>query len=112
MAIDDFGTGYSSLAYLKRFPIDTLKIDKSFVDDVASSPTDAGIVRAITGFARTLGLRTTAEGIERPEQAARLSALGCDRGQGYHFAHPQPASAISALLEGAGDRGGVRQLAA
>jgi EAL domain-containing protein (putative c-di-GMP-specific phosphodiesterase class I) len=100
IAIDDFGTGYSSLSYLKRFPVDTLKVDKAFVDGVARSTEDAGIVEAIVAFARTLGLSTTAEGIEDAEQFAALRALGCALGQGYHFARPLPAEEMAALLAG------------
>ena len=102
IAIDDFGTGYSSLSYLKRFPVDTLKVDKAFVDGVARSSEDAGIVRAIVAFAGTLGLSTTAEGIEDAEQLAALQELGCGRGQGYYFARPLPAEDMAALLAAGG----------
>jgi diguanylate cyclase (GGDEF)-like protein/PAS domain S-box-containing protein len=98
IAIDDFGTGYSSLNYLKQFPVDTLKIDRSFVDGLGRDANDAAIVRSIIALARSLQLTVTGEGIETPEQLAQLEALGCDRGQGYHFAHPVTAEQIPDML--------------
>jgi diguanylate cyclase (GGDEF)-like protein/PAS domain S-box-containing protein len=98
VALDDFGTGYSSLAYLKRFPVDMLKVDKSFVDGLGESPEDAAIVEAVVNLARALGLRTVAEGIETTSQLERLQDLGCDLGQGYYFSKPLPAPKASALL--------------
>jgi EAL domain-containing protein (putative c-di-GMP-specific phosphodiesterase class I) len=99
IAVDDFGTGYSNLAYLKRFPVDTLKVDKSFVDGLAENSEDAAIVEAVVGLARALGMKTVAEGIETSEQASRLRNLGCDLGQGYYFVGPLPATEASALLK-------------
>ena len=99
LAIDDFGTGYSSLSYLQRFPLDALKIDKSFVDGIAlegaAGAQAAGLVRAVVQMAAALGLQTVAEGVETAAQHAALRALGCDLAQGYHFGRPGPASAIS-----------------
>jgi diguanylate cyclase (GGDEF)-like protein/PAS domain S-box-containing protein len=101
LAIDDFGTGYSWLSYLKRFPVDTLKIDRSFVEGIDRNAQDAAIVQSVVALARTLQLNVIGEGIESQAQAAHLRALGCDRGQGYLFARPQPADTISSLLLGA-----------
>jgi EAL domain-containing protein (putative c-di-GMP-specific phosphodiesterase class I) len=98
LAIDDFGTGYSSLSYLRRFPIDMLKIDKSFVDGIARGQEDAALANAIVKLSHTLQLHTVAEGIEEPEQATHLVALGCQDGQGYHFARPLAAPAMTELL--------------
>jgi len=88
LAIDDFGTGYSSLSYLQQFPVDILKIDKSFIDKINDSKEGAAVARAIITMGDTLHLRTVAEGIETPEQTATLQSLGCELGQGYHFARP------------------------
>jgi EAL domain-containing protein (putative c-di-GMP-specific phosphodiesterase class I) len=99
LAIDDFGTGYSSLSYLRRFPIDMLKIDKAFVDGIANGREDAALAHAIVNLSHTLQLHTIAEGIELPEQAMNLAALGCQDGQGYHFAKPLAAAAMTELLD-------------
>jgi EAL domain-containing protein (putative c-di-GMP-specific phosphodiesterase class I) len=88
LALDDFGTGYSSLSYLRRFPIDTLKIDKSFIDGVTTSPQDHAVVSAITQLGQTLHMEVVAEGLETAEQVEALRALGCPLGQGYHFSRP------------------------
>ena len=100
VAIDDFGTGYSGLAYLKRLPIDTVKIDQSFVRDLTVDPDDAAIVTAIVAMARSLGVEVVAEGIESEEQLAELKRLGCHLGQGYLLARPMPAAAVTKLLRG------------
>ncbi len=90
VAIDDFGTGYSSLAYLKRFPIDVLKIDRAFVRDITLNSDDASIVKAILALAKALNLRVIAEGLETQPQYDYLKELGCDEGQGYMYARPMP----------------------
>jgi diguanylate cyclase (GGDEF)-like protein/PAS domain S-box-containing protein len=98
LAIDDFGTGYSSLSYLQRFPIDVLKIDRAFVSGLTKSEDAAVLTRTIVQMAQTLRLRAVAEGIEDGDQLERLRALGCDLGQGYHFARPLPSEALDAFL--------------
>jgi EAL domain-containing protein (putative c-di-GMP-specific phosphodiesterase class I) len=99
VAIDDFGTGYSSLSYLRRFPIDKLKIDRSFIRDLTVSRTDESIVRAIVSLARSVGLKVVAEGIESAEQLELVTRLECDQWQGYHCCTPQPASRFEAMLQ-------------
>ena len=98
LSIDDFGTGYSSLSYLKRFAVDKLKIDQSFVRDLLTDPDDAAIVRAIVQMASSLGLHTIAEGVESAAVAERIAQFGCDQAQGYHYARPMPASAFNDFL--------------
>jgi diguanylate cyclase (GGDEF)-like protein/PAS domain S-box-containing protein len=98
LAIDDFGTGYSSLSYLKRFPIDVLKVDRSFVAGLPANRGDAAIVRAVVGLTRALGLKAVAEGVETQDQLAELRGLGCDQGQGYFFGRPVATEVADAVL--------------
>jgi len=98
LAIDDFGTGYSSLAYLKRFPIHKLKIDRSFISDVHIDQNDAAIAKSIIGMAHNMMLSVVAEGVENEEQAQWLREQGCDQGQGYMFAKPMPAKNLEAFF--------------
>jgi EAL domain-containing protein (putative c-di-GMP-specific phosphodiesterase class I) len=108
LAIDDFGTGYASLSYLKRLPVDCLKIDRSLVKGVGYETEDTAIIRAVTGLAHSLGITVTAEGIETQEQLIQLRAVGCDQGQGYFFARPVSADRVPELLAslGADERNG------
>jgi diguanylate cyclase (GGDEF)-like protein len=99
LAIDDFGTGYSSLAYLKRFPVQCLKIDRAFVHDIGADADSAAIVRAIVALGHGLNMRIVAEGVETGSQLAMLRELGCDEYQGYLFARPVDAAAVAALLK-------------
>jgi EAL domain-containing protein (putative c-di-GMP-specific phosphodiesterase class I) len=99
IAIDDFGIGYSSLSYLKRFPVDRLKIDRSFVSGVSDSRQDAAIVAAIISVAHSLGIDVVAEGVETVEQLDFLSAHGCEHAQGYLFSKPVVPEEISMLLQ-------------
>jgi EAL domain-containing protein (putative c-di-GMP-specific phosphodiesterase class I) len=98
LAIDDFGTGYSSLAYLKRFPIDTLKVDQSFIRDIASSVSDAEIARTIVQLAHGLGLRVVAEGVETMEQLLFLKEQRCHHIQGFFYSPPVTHDEIAARL--------------
>ena len=98
LMLDDFGTGYSSLSYLRRFPLDVLKIDRSFIAGLGRDDEDSAIVAAIVQMARTLGLTVVAEGVERPEQLERLRELNCDRAQGRLIAEPMPAAQVERLM--------------
>lgn len=98
ISIDDFGTGFSSLSYLKRLPIDTLKIDQSFIRDVTTDPDDAALVMAIVTLGHNLRLRVVAEGVETEEQLKFLHLLRCDEVQGFFFSKPLPASELEQLL--------------
>jgi diguanylate cyclase (GGDEF)-like protein/PAS domain S-box-containing protein len=99
LSIDDFGTGYSALSYLRAFPLDELKIDRSFVQSMRDDPRVARLVGAIVQIGAALGLETVAEGVEHEAEADMLRAFGCDRAQGFLFAHPMPAGSIARLLE-------------
>jgi predicted signal transduction protein with EAL and GGDEF domain len=98
ISMDDFGTGYSSLSYLRSFPFDKIKIDRCFVHELASRGDSMAIVRAVTGLGRSLGISTTAEGVETSEQLALLRTEGCTEVQGYFFSPPRPAEEVEAML--------------
>jgi EAL domain-containing protein (putative c-di-GMP-specific phosphodiesterase class I) len=98
LVVDDFGTGYSSLSYLRRFPVDLLKVDRSFVDGLGTDPSDSAIVTAIITLAHTLGLEAVAEGVETAHQLDELRRLGCDQAQGFYFARPAGGDDIGELL--------------
>ena len=99
LAVDDFGTGYSSLTYLKKFPIDELKIDRSFINGLGSDSGDSAIVGSCIDLAHAVGIRAVAEGVETPGQVQALKVMGCDLAQGYHFARPLPAPLLKEWLD-------------
>lgn len=99
LSIDDFGTGYSSLSYLKELTIDKLKIDKSFIDDIETSPADATIVKAAIAMAHGLELVVIAEGVETENQVMLLRRLQCDQIQGYYYSRPVPPEDVARLLQ-------------
>jgi EAL domain-containing protein (putative c-di-GMP-specific phosphodiesterase class I) len=98
IAIDDFGTGYSSLAYLQQFPVDTIKIDRSFISTMADSPESGALIRTLVQLGRTLGLETLAEGLEESTQRSQLERDHCDSGQGYLYARPLDADDVEAFV--------------
>jgi diguanylate cyclase len=98
VSVDDFGTGYSSMSYLRRFPIDKLKIDRGFVKDLMTRSDDASIVQAIISLAHSLRLKVVAEGVETIEQLDSLKSMGCDQYQGFHFSPPLPAVDFGELM--------------
>jgi EAL domain-containing protein (putative c-di-GMP-specific phosphodiesterase class I) len=102
VAIDDFGTGYSSLHRLKALPVETLKIDKTFIAGIPASGDDAAITGALISLAHDLGIRVTAEGVEAADQVSFLRDRGCDEAQGYYFSRPVPADEFARLLEADG----------
>jgi EAL domain-containing protein (putative c-di-GMP-specific phosphodiesterase class I) len=106
LALDDFGTGYSSLSYLRRFPIDALKIDRSFVQEIAGDSSDAPIIQAVIGMGKSIKLRVTAEGVETSDQFAFLQDRHCDEGQGYYFSPPVVAEQFAELLRSGMGRNG------
>ncbi|MBO0750016.1 MAG: EAL domain-containing protein, partial [Porphyrobacter sp.] len=112
IALDDFGTGYSSLSYLRSFPFDKIKIDRSFVADIAGSADSRAIVQATIQLSEKLGMETTAEGVETAEQFDILGAEGCTHIQGFHISRAVPAAKIGALLEEYGERSSTEQRAA
>jgi EAL domain-containing protein (putative c-di-GMP-specific phosphodiesterase class I) len=99
LSIDDFGTGYSSLGYLRRFSVNTLKIDRSFITNICEQPQDASLTRTIVSMAQNFGLETIAEGVENPEQQSFLKEIGCDIAQGYLFGKPMTFTKLLKYLK-------------
>jgi EAL domain-containing protein (putative c-di-GMP-specific phosphodiesterase class I) len=110
VAIDDFGQGYSSLSYLRRYPVDIVKLDRAFVSALETNPRDTAIVGGIIQLAHALGMTCVAEGVERPGQLQQLTDLGCDQIQGFLLARPCPPAALPGLLM-AGVHGAAPRLA-
>jgi EAL domain-containing protein (putative c-di-GMP-specific phosphodiesterase class I) len=110
VAIDDFGTGYSSLSYLSQLPVDVLKVDKSFIDQVCDGSADASLVEAIIAMSHSMRLTTVAEGVEQPEQAAWLQHARCSLGQGYLWSRPVELAAARELLVRGTHRGHLRSV--
>jgi len=102
VALDDFGTGYSSLAYLKKFPIDALKIDRTFVRDIVEDPDDSAITAAVVSIGHHMELRVVAEGVETAAQLSILQSMGCDEYQGYLFSRPLPVGTFAERFLAAG----------
>jgi EAL domain-containing protein (putative c-di-GMP-specific phosphodiesterase class I) len=105
LSVDDFGTGYSSLSYLKRFPVDYLKIDRTFVDELKQDVEDTMLVSGIIRLAHTLGMQVVAEGVESVEQLKRLQGFGCDLAQGFYFSKAVPGEAVLRILADARQQG-------
>jgi EAL domain-containing protein (putative c-di-GMP-specific phosphodiesterase class I) len=103
--MDDFGTGYSSLSYLRSFPFDKIKIDRSFVHELATREDSMAIVRAVTGLGKSLGISIVAEGVETTEQLGLLRTEGCTEVQGFLFSRPRPAQEVEAMLSYGLERG-------
>jgi EAL domain-containing protein (putative c-di-GMP-specific phosphodiesterase class I) len=100
LAVDDYGTGFSSLAYLHRLPVDSIKIDKSFVVDMTTNADNTTIVRSTIDLAHGLGTKVVAEGVETEQAYQQLREMGCDTAQGYYIGRPKPAAAIARLFQG------------
>ena len=105
IAMDDFGTGYSSLGYLRSFPFDKIKIDQSFIHDLPKKEDSIAIIRAVVGLSSSMGITTTAEGVETKEQLARLTTEGCNEVQGFLFSPPRPAAELQRLFKELAPRG-------
>jgi EAL domain-containing protein (putative c-di-GMP-specific phosphodiesterase class I) len=112
LSIDDFGTGFSSMGHLKHLPVDELKIDRSYVGEMATSPEDAALVKSVIDLGRELGITVVAEGVEQPATAAALADLGCDVAQGYLYATPAPAEVVTEWMTARGSAIGPLAVAA